>query len=187
MINRVLIFFLLQIFFCPLICEGQQNTIDKLENELAFDIRNDKYDSLLIVCNQIKKLDKKLAKENNVDYYIADAYFHTKQYNEAIKYSKRYFRKFAPRRTRVGLGLRIYKRYLAYNLYEIYMLRNNTKMAVSYLVNIDEKYDGRFCGTGKKAWRLGLYDQIIECYSKLKMENKVAFYRKKKEKLSGNS
>lgn len=87
MIKRKFILFLT--IFVSTICRGQNNDLEKLV-EQKYDYKEKKnYDSLIIVCNKIKSISHKRAKEENVDYYIANSYFETKQFAKAIKYTNK--------------------------------------------------------------------------------------------------
>lgn len=166
------------------ICRGQNKDLEKLVDQTDTYKEQNNYDSLIIVCNKIKSISHKKAKEKNVDYYIAKSYFETKQFSNAIKYSKRYLRKPAMRHlTREGFTMRIYKRYLCYNLYEIYKGQGDSKRALKYLQKIDKKYDNMFCGTGKGWWREDLYKKMIACYTARNDQKHVTIYKKKIEEL----
>ena len=169
---------LIVLILFPLFGFGQKIDLDSLVR--LIDQRHYPYDSIIIVGNQIKSINKKVAENEDVDYALADAYFETKQYDKAIEFSKIYLHVSASDRTREGLHRLIQKKYLCYNLSDIYKIRHDTAMALKYLLKIENKYDySNSCLRAK--WKRKLYENIIECYTTLGNKNKVSKYEHKRD------
>jgi len=64
---------------------AQDSEIELLTKKMNYHISNKQYDSLIHNCLELKSLSKKAAKKEDVNYYLTDAYYHTQQYQNAIK------------------------------------------------------------------------------------------------------
>lgn len=146
--------------------------------------KNKKYDSLILICNQIKKINRKAAKEEDVDYCLADSYYRIKQYDKAIEFSKTYLKVSAKKNIRKEREILFNKRLLCENLCEIYKERHDTLTALKYLLEIEKHYFFGWHYSSPKGWRgIEFYEEILELYVALHDEEGVAKYFEKIEAL----
>jgi tetratricopeptide (TPR) repeat protein len=162
---------------------AQDSEIELLAKKMNCHIANKQYDSLIHNCLELKSLSKKTAKELDVNYYLADAYYCTQQYQNAVKYSSKYLRTPSFELSYHGFLKKVNKRKLCYNLFEMYKEQGNYWLALKYLHKIDKKHDHFRCGTGKLRWKIHIYEEMILCYSKLNKLKSVEIYNKKIDEL----
>jgi tetratricopeptide (TPR) repeat protein len=162
---------------------SQDSEIELLTKKMNYHISNKQYDSLIHNCLELKSLSNKKAKELDVNYYLADAYFRTQQYQYAVKYSSIYLRTPSFQLSYHGFLKKVNKRKLCYNLFEMYKEHGDYLLALKYLHKIDKKYNKYSCGTSKRRWKIHIYEEMILCYSKLNKLKSVEIYNKKIDEL----
>jgi tetratricopeptide (TPR) repeat protein len=163
MTTRLSIIFVLLTFFSF----GQTPTTDsllKLSDEYE---DQEKYDSVIYICKQIQFANRKLAKEKNLDCTIARSYYHLKQYDNCIVYSKKFLKVPATKYNSKGWIRLIWKRTICSYLFEIYFEREEYNTALTYLKKMESKYDYFLDGKGRSIKTLDLYKKFIACYDKL--------------------
>jgi hypothetical protein len=138
------------------------------------------YESLILICNQIKKINRKAAKEEHVDYFLSYSYYRIKQYDKAIEYSKIY-RKVPAKYTELeGTDRVSYNIHLCYYLCEIYKERHDTLTAVKYLLEIEKHWLYLRHYICIRGWDdIKLYKEILELYTVLNDKKGVAKYQEK--------
>lgn len=172
--------------FTPMFVLAQQQN-EKLKELIKLKdrfLKEEKYDSLLMICKKIKDLDLKAAIVEKANFYMAEAYYKSGEYDQAIKYTKRFLR----RPTIKELSPYFYKqnmdkRELSYNMYNIYMSRLDYKHAIKCLEKINKKYDNFNIEVGRRNWRIQLYENMIYCYNQLGEEKMAQVYTAKHDKL----
>ncbi|MBI1288714.1 MAG: hypothetical protein GC178_14180 [Flavobacteriales bacterium] len=174
---------LILLLVLPTICLGQKADLEALNDEMYKLMGTNDEDGFLAVCLQIKAASKKLARENNVDYYIADGYFETGQYDLAIKYGNQYLRSL-PNADTPRWRLKLNKRMICTNLYKIYKERGDNKKAVEYIRRIENHYDVYFDGHMVRLGKTKMYERMIECYTALGNQKLVDRYTEKLEALN---
>lgn len=142
------------------------------------------YDSILIYGEKLQKTDKKLAKKESVDYYIALSNLTLKKYNLGIEQGNEIIRKTSSiANTRLKRGNNMLARDICLRLFEFYKSKQEYREASKYLIKVDRKFQVHRCGTIRLKVNSMLYLDLIDCYQKLNKPQKVKKYQKKLDKL----
>lgn len=144
-----------------------------------------KYDSVILVCQRLIKLDRKIARENHLYFNLADAAFNAKNYELGIHQAKRlipkiYFKSQA-RLNRHCLRKNIEYKVLCSRLADYYAETGNLKKEYHYLSLMERKYNAAFCGTGRQSWFRYLYDRMITCSNELGKTKRAEKLEKKRD------
>lgn len=176
--------FLILLFFIPLISFGQTEQVEKYLKLHEHYTGLHQYDSVFLNCQEFLKSDRKLAKENHMDYYLILAAFKLKNYDIALKES----RKFIPRvyvkvRTRKSFEQNMKYQRLCFELADYYHQTENDRKEYHNLSLINRKFNRLFCGNGRYGWQKNLYNRMIESSEKLGKTHRVKRIRKQLEEL----
>jgi len=182
-------------WFCAIIittyCKGQKSNLDSLVSlvdkfylrQLIDSLNTESYDSFIIICKEIKSASLKVSKNENINFYLADFYYKTRKYNDAIKLSKNFLKKpMFERPSRISFFRNVDRRQICYNLSSIYLERKDYQKSLKYLLKIEKKYNKYWCCMGTcNGRKIELYQKIIGCYTVLRNVKKVEIYKKKLE------
>lgn len=174
-------------FLYPVILFGQNEQTEKLLklHERYLDTSN--YDSIVVNSQLVIELDSKIAKENQLDYYLAYAAFQTKDYELGIKETRKFIPVIHTKvRTREGSNKNRMCRDLCFQLANYYEQTENYRKAYHNLSLIDRKYNHLFCCICRHSWQTNLYNRMIDCSTKLGKSGRAKRLEKKLEKLNTN-
>ena len=151
----------------------QTETIKCLELYERFEDEK-KYDSVVIACQQLIRIDRKIAREYHLNYKLAYAAFQAKDYGLAVKESKKVLPTFYIFwKTREGANKNIRYRNLSYKLVEYYHEKENYRKEYYHLSRIKRRFYYMTCGTGRHLRERNLYKQMIECSQKMGKTKRV--------------
>nr|WP_294858602.1 hypothetical protein [uncultured Fluviicola sp.] len=127
------------------------------------------YDSVIVIGQYLKSLDRKVAKEYHLDYELTYAAFRIKNYEEAVRGSKRIIPRFYIKShfNRESFEKNMRYQRLCFELADYYHQAENYKKEYHNISLINRKFDFLRCGVGKEYWRMKLYDRMIDCSNKL--------------------
>ncbi|MGV3612356.1 MAG: hypothetical protein ACO1N0_15465 [Fluviicola sp.] len=172
-------------FLYPLFLFGQNSQADKYWELRSRYNDEKKYDSVILVSRTLLKLDRKGAKEEHLDCDIACAAFKVKNYQVALRESKkiipRIYIKSHFNRESFERNMR-YQR-LCFELADYYHQTENYKKEFRNISLINRKFDFLRCGVGKEFWRRKLYDRMIDCSNKLGKTKRAERLQRKRDKI----
>ncbi len=172
-------------FLYPMILFGQNEQVEGLLKLHDQYLETSNYDSIVINSKRLIELDRKIAKENYLDYYLAYAAFQTKNYELAVKQSKKVIPVFYHRiRTGKSINKSFRCQDLCFELADYYHETQNYKREYHNISLINRKYDFLKCGNGKLFWRKNLYNRMIDCSNKLGKTHRAKRLEKKLGKLN---
>lgn len=156
------------IIFClPLILSGQNEQTQHYLKLYEQYQEEKKSDSVVYVCQQLMKLDRKAFKKEHLDYWLARAAFDAKQTDLAVKQSKKFIPLIAFKpRTHEGANKNRRCQDLSFKLADYYEQHGNYRKAYHNLSRINRKFNYLFCGNGRFSWQKNLYNRMIDISNK---------------------
>lgn len=133
-----------------------------------------KYDSVILACQQLIRLDRKIARENHLDYRLAYAAFQVKNYELAVKQSKKVLPVFYIFwKTRKCANKNIRYQVLSYELADYYHEKEYAGKEYHHLSRIKRRFNYMLCGTGRQIRERNLYKRMIDCSQKMGKTKRV--------------
>ncbi len=171
-------------FLSPLLLFAQNEETEKYLTLYEHYRKEKKPDSVIVVCKRLMKLDKEAAKEYHLDYWLARAAFDSKQYELALKQSKKIIPFFyILLRTREGFDQNRRYQDLSFKLAEYYHEYGNFRKEYYHLSRINRRFNSLFCGNSRPSWQRNLYHRMIDCSEKMGKTGRVKRLEQKRDEI----
>lgn len=144
---------------------AQQNQVDSLLKKMFTYQRDSLHtDQLIANCQEIIKLDRRVARKSQVYYHLTDAYFTIGDSKNALKTAKKATPIITlPRFSRITMQRNIDSRIICYKRYEYYYKEGESRKAYKNLSFMFRKYIMVRCGTGREYQDKHLRQLMIDC------------------------
>ena len=159
---------------------AQQNQVDSLLEKTFIYLHDSlQTDQLIATCQEIIKLDRKVARKSHIYVFLTDAYFTIGDSKKAIKAAKKVTPFITlPRLSLNGMKRNIDSRIICYKRYEYYHKMGEHQKAYKNLSFMFRKYIMEHCGTGRENREKHLRQLMVDCLEESGKCRKAARLRK---------